>query len=154
MMTKIIELARRCLHVRDWPAADQSLWNRALIKRDLEDDSQSPAAGWRAGSIQTNREGYGRWINYITRSGYDLSDDPADRVTPSRVRGYLAELRQQDLSIRPRCNRISQLLSVMLAIAPARDWSWLKRRFRHVDALANEERRRPLLPFLSGDILQ
>jgi len=103
--------------------------------------------------MQTNREGYGRWINFISRSGYDLAEDPADRVTPSRVRGYLAELRQQDLSIRTRCNRIAQLLSVMLAIAPERDWSWLKRRFRRLDALANENRREPPLPLLSGDIL-
>jgi hypothetical protein len=41
----------------------------------------------------------------------------------------------------------------MLAIAPDRDWSWLKRRFRRLDALANENRRQSPLPLLSGDIL-
>ncbi len=103
--------------------------------------------------MQTNREGYGRWINFISRSGYDLAEDPADRVTSSRVRSYLAALHGQQVSIRTQCNRIAQLLSVMLAIAPERDWSWLKRRFRRLDALANENRREPPLPLLSGDIL-
>jgi integrase/recombinase XerD len=152
-MTRTVDPSRRCLHVRDWPAIDQSLWNRALTERDLEDDDRSPAAGWRAGSVQTNREGYGRWINYLVRSGADLAADPAERVTPSQVRRYLAELRDQELSIRTRCNRIAQLLSVILAIAPERDWSWLKRRFRYLDVLANESRRQSPLSLLSGDIL-
>jgi hypothetical protein len=152
-MTRIVDPSRRCLHVRDWPEADQALWNRALAKRDLEDDNRSPGASWRAGSVQTNREGYGRWINFLVRSGADLTADPADRVTANRVRAYLAELGQQHLSIRTRCNRIAQLLSVMSAIAPDRDWSWLKRQFRRLDALANENRRQSPLPLLSGDIL-
>jgi integrase/recombinase XerD len=153
-MTRIVDPSRQCLHVRDWPATDQTLWDKAFSPRDLEDDGRSPAAAWRPGSIQTNREGYGRWINFLAGSGADLTTHPADRVTPGRVRSYLGELRQQQLSIRTRCNRISQLLSVMLAIAPDKDWSWLKRRFRHLDALALENRRQSPLPLLSGDILQ
>jgi integrase/recombinase XerD len=152
-MTRTVDPSRRCLHVRDWPACDQSRWTRALTERNLEDDDRSPAAGWRTGSVQTNREGYGRWINFLIRSGADLIADPADRVTPSQVRRYLAELRDQRLCIRTQCNRIAQLLSVMRAIAPERDWSWLTRRFRYLDALANESRRQPPLPLMSGDIL-
>jgi integrase len=152
-MARIVEPSRQCLHVWDWPEIDQDLWNGAFTKCDLEDDTQSPAAGWRLGSVQTNREGYGRWINFLTRSGSDLTMHPADRVTPIRVRAYLAELNQLKLSIRTRCNRISQLLSVVLAFAPERDWSWLKRRFRYLDALAHENRRQSPLPLLSGDIL-
>ena len=152
-MTRIVDPSRQCLHVRDWPATDQTLWGKAFSPRDLEDDGRSPAAAWRPGSIQANREGYGRWINYLAGSGADLTVDPADRVTPNRVRSYLGELRQQQLSIRTQCNRISQLLSVLLAIAPDKDWSWLKGRFRHLDALALENRRQSPLPLLSGDIL-
>ena len=150
-MTRIVDPSRQCLHVRDWPATDQTLWGKAFSPRDLEDDGRSPAAAWRPGSVQTNREGYGRWINFLVRSGADLTLVPADRVTPGRVRSYLGELRQQELSIRTRCNRISQLLSVMLAIAPDKNWSWLKGRFRHLDALAHETGDSPL-PLLSGDI--
>src|SRR5690349_6874883 len=120
-MTRIVDPSRRCLHVREWPEKDQALWNRAFAERDLENDDRSTAAGWRAGSVQTNREGYGRWINFLTRSGADLTVDPAERVTPAQVRRYLTELRDQEVSIRTRCNRIAQLLSVMLAIVPERD---------------------------------
>jgi len=41
----------------------------------------------------------------------------------------------------------------MLAVAPHRDWSWLKRRFSYLDALANENRRQSPPSLLSGDIL-
>jgi integrase/recombinase XerD len=152
-MTRIIDPSRRCLHVRDWPEIDQSLWKEAFTRRDLEDDTRSPASDWSATSIQTNREGYGRWIGFLIRSGHDLTENPADRVTPARVRSYQAELRGQGLSVRTRCNRIAQLLSVMLAIAPGRDWAWLRRRFAHLDALANEGRRQSPPSLLSGDIL-
>jgi len=151
-MTRIIDPSRRCLHVRDWPETDQSLWNKALKTADLEDEIRSPAASWTPTTIQTNREGYGRWINFLVRSGVDLAEEPADRVTAIRVRSYLAELGQQ-VSIRTRCNRIAQLLSVMLAIAPDWDWSWLKRRFSRLDALANENRRQAAPLLLSGDLL-
>src|SRR6266851_5081148 len=50
-------------------------------------------------------------------------------------------------------NRISQLLSVMLAMAPEWDWTWLKRRFNRLDALAQENRRCTAPALLSGDIL-
>jgi hypothetical protein len=89
-MTRIIDPSRRCLHVRDWPETDQSLWNKALKTADLEDEIRSPAASWTPTTIQTNREGYGRWINFLVRSGVDLAEEPADRVTAIRVRSYPA----------------------------------------------------------------
>ncbi len=153
-MTRVVDPGRHSLDVGDWPTADQALWNRAFTARDPEDETRSRAASWTPVTIRTNCQGYGRWINFLARSRSDLAEDPADRVTATRVRSYLAELLEQQVSVRTRCNRIAQLLSVMLAIAPGRDWSWLKGRLRHLDALANEERRQPAIPFLSGDILQ
>jgi integrase/recombinase XerD len=152
-VTRIVDPARRCLHVREWPLVDQVLWNDMFAARELEDESRSPAAAWRPGTAQTNREGYGRWINFLKRSGADLTAHPPARVTPAQVRNYLAELKHQNTSIQTRCNRIAQLMSVMLAVAPNQGWSWLKRRFNHLEALANENRRQSPLPLLSGDIL-
>jgi site-specific recombinase XerD len=143
----------RCLHLRDWPELDQKLWQEALAARDYEDENRSPAAKWRPTTIQTNREGYGRWIDYLERSGKRLDEPPDDRVTRERVKGYLTELEQQGVSIRSRCNRISELLSVLLAIAPDGDWAWLKHRFKALDAQAQEARQRPAPPLLAGDIL-
>jgi len=152
-MPRVFDPARRCLHVRDWPDADQALWQRAFAACDPEDEARSSAADWRPTTVQTNREGYGRWINYLKLSGCDLQETPAGRVTPARVRGYLTALREQGVSIRSRCNRISELLSVMMAIAPEQDWTWLKRRFIRLDALAKEAHQCTPLTLLSGDIL-
>ena len=152
-MTRIIDPARRCLHVREWPPIDQGLWNDIFATRELEDESRSRAMAWRPTTVQTNREGYGRWINFLTRSGADLTAPPENRVTSSQVRNYLVELKEQNTSIQTRSNRVAQLMSVMLAIAPDEDWSWLKRRFLHLEALANENRRQSPLPLLSGDLL-
>jgi len=124
-----------------------------FAERALEDESRSRAAAWRSTTVQTNREGYGRWICHLSRSGADLTAAPADRVTPAQVRKYLAELKEQNIAVQTRSNRVAQLMSVMLAFAPCQDWSWLKRRFLHLEALANESRRQSPLPLLSGDLL-
>jgi integrase/recombinase XerD len=146
-------LKGRCLHVQDWPELDQKLWHEALAARDLEDEDQSPAGKWRPTTVQTNREGYGRWIDYLQCSGEGLDEPPDQRVTGDRVNGYLADLEQQGVSIRSRCNRISELLSVLLAIAPQADWAWLKHRFNVLDARAQEARKAPAPTLLAGDIL-
>lgn len=143
----------KCLHVRDWPELDQKLWHAALATRGFENEEQSPASKWRRTTIQTNREGYGRWIDYLQHSGHDLDETPTQRVTRARVRSYLAELEKQGVSIRSRCNRISELLSVLLAIAPDADWGWLRHRFKVLDAQAKDARRRPDPTVLAGDIL-
>ena len=152
-MARIIEPARACLHVEAWPPADKILWRDALAEGDLEDDTRTGAARWRPTTTQTNREGYGRWINYLQRSGVDLQTAAAERVTPDRVRGYIAELSNQGVALQTRCNRISQLFCVMLALAPAQDWDWLKRRGNRMAAIAGEDHRQRPLTMFTGDIL-
>lgn len=80
-----------------------------LQPRGFEDEDASIACHWKPGSIQTNREGYGRWINFLISSEADLTADPADRVTPERVSSYVTELAA--LALQTRANRISQLMS-------------------------------------------
>jgi integrase/recombinase XerD len=151
-MSRSIDPSCRCLPLQEWPASDQRLWERAVLQLDFEDEDRRAAAAWRPTTTQTNREGYGRWLNYLARAG-QLDGAPADRATPTRVREYLAELRSQGISVRTQCNRISQLLSVMLAFAPEVDWRWLKRRFNRLDALAREHAQPAAPVLLSGDIL-
>jgi hypothetical protein len=139
-MCRLIDPSRRCLPVEEWPAQDRRLWERALAPRDFEEEDRSPAAAWRRTTTQTNGEGYGRWLNFLRRAG-ELEGIPAQRVTPAAVKSYLLELRSQGITIRTQCNRIAQLLSVMLALAPEEDWNWLKQRFNRLDALARDARR-------------
>lgn len=152
-MARSVDPKRRCLHVRDWPEPDQARWTEVLMPRDFEDGDAGPACHWKSGSVQTNREGYGRWIGFLMGSGADMTADPADRVTPERVSGYVAELAAQGLLLQTRANRISQLMSVMIAFAPERDWAWLKRRFNYLAARADALRSQPALPLLTGDLL-
>jgi len=139
--------------VQGWPAIDQALWTKVLQPGSYEDENAGLASHWKPGSVQTNREGYGRWINFLLSAQADLTADPADRVTPERVSRYVADLAAQGLALQTRANRISQLMSVMLAFAPDRDWSWLKRRFNYLAARADAARSHAPLPLLSGDLL-
>lgn len=152
-MGRTITSSRRCLPVAEWPAADQLLWRAAMAEGDIEDDERGPAAAWRPGTAQTNREGYGRWLNHLHQDQEAWNEAPGDRVTAARVRTYLAELREQGISVRTQCNRISQLLSVMVEFAPEGDWDWLKRRFNRLDSEARENRRVKPPALLTGDIL-
>lgn len=152
-MARSVDPKRRCLHVQDWPSPDQVLWRSALQPGDFEAEDAGLACHWKPGSIQTNREGYGRWISFLVASGAAMTADPADRVTPERVSSYVAELAAQGLALQTRANRISQLMSVMMVFAPERDWLWLNRRFNHLAARADAARSQPALPFLSGDLL-
>lgn len=152
-MARSIDPKHRCLHVEEWPAPDRALWNKVLQPGNYEDENAGPASHWKSGSVQTNREGYGRWINFLLSAQADLTGNPADRVTPERVSRYVADLAAQGLALQTRANRVSQLMSVMLAFAPDRDWSWLKRRFNNLAARAGAARTHAPLPLLSGDLL-
>lgn len=144
--------SRACWPVEKWPVVDQTLWRRAVGGHNYESDIDV-LANWRPTSVQTNREGYGRWINHLSRSGADMELPPAERVTLARVQSYLAELRAQGLAPQTRSNRISQLLSVMLVFAPDRDWDWLRQKFNRQEAIAKEARKPAPLTVLSGDVL-
>ena len=50
-MTKYIDPARACLHVRDWPATDQGLWNAAVCGDDFESEAVV-RPNWRPRTIQ------------------------------------------------------------------------------------------------------
>jgi site-specific recombinase XerD len=151
-MPKHIDPARACLHVRDWPAADQALWNE-VVHGDDYDNEAVEHPNWRLRTVQANREGYGRWINELIRSGVDLTGAPSERVTGQRVKAYVMALRSQGLAPQTIANRISQLLSVMLVFAPKQDWDWLRQMFNRNAIIANHSRKPRPLTVLSGDIL-
>ena len=150
-MPRIYDPARSCLPVRDWPAADQILWADAL--GDGDDETRTCAAKWRPTTAQTNREGYGRWVNHLTRTGVDLQTAAAERVTPAQVRLYAGELRGQDLAPQSVCNRISQLFCVMSVLAPDQEWGWLQRRANRLALIAEDQHEPKPLTMLTGDIL-
>src|ERR1700693_2100000 len=89
----------------------------------------------------------------LRNSGEDLSVSLADRVTRERVATYLAELRHQEVAPYTLRNRILELHAVMIALAPDRNWSWLRACVVHLDRRAHDVADRTLPPLLASDVL-
>src|SRR3954452_19832435 len=85
--------ARRRLSLpwQEWPQADRAAWERAISPASLLDDEGGLAASWRPGSREAVLRSYGRWLGFLARHGdLDASVEPADRMTPERIRAHVA----------------------------------------------------------------
>jgi hypothetical protein len=149
-----IDVARRCLRVAEWPDADRIAWHAAVASGDPLSFERSTAAAWQPATCHKNRRGYGRWLTFLKSSGVDLTVSLADRVTHERVAAYLVELQRQEVAPYTLRNRISELLGVMLALAPDRNWSWLKTCVVHLDCRADDAADRSLPPLLASDVIE
>ena len=128
-------------------------WQVALGAADPLLIEHGKASNWRAATRHKNRRGYGRWLTFLTNAGADLLAPPSDRVTQERIEAYLAELQQQGVAPYTLRNRILELLAVMLAIAPERNWSWLRACGVHLDRKAADALDRSLPPVLASDLV-
>ena len=109
-----------------WPGADRACWAAATQSGDLLLDD-GPAAHLRPGSLDKHADGYGRWLARLDAQGWlEAEDDPAARVTPERVAGYIAVLGRLNAP-RTVLNRVTDLATVLGWLAPEHDGSWLRR---------------------------
>jgi site-specific recombinase XerD len=152
MMRPQTDPARRCLPVAEWPEVDRIAWHLALADDPLS-IQRSTAATWRWPTRHKNRRGYGRWLHFLRNSDADLSVPPADRVTTERIAAYLTELRAQGVACYTLRNRILELTAVMHALAPDRDWEWLKACGVYLDRQATDTLDRSPPPLLAADII-
>ena len=115
---------RLCLPTSEWPAEDQKAWARILRTGDILDDA-GPAAHWAPATRHKYWRGYGRWIRFLGDSGWlDEGALPEDRVTRDAVSAYLDDLvGRAPYTI---IGRVAELHAVISAIAPTRDWRWLR----------------------------
>jgi integrase/recombinase XerD len=60
-------------------------------------------------------------------------DAPGDRITPNRVRAYLADL-ERHISTQTVINRLIHLSMAARVMNPDQDWSWIRRLLRPVQA--------------------
>lgn len=119
--------ARRCLPLQAWPEPDRRAWEAALAPRDLLDGTVGPGHHWCPDTREKYRKGYGRWLTFVIGSGrFDPAIVPSDRITDDAVGDYLEELETQVASWTV-WGRLAELLAVAKAIAPERDWQWLRR---------------------------
>jgi integrase len=131
---------RLCKPVDQWQQEDRLRWEAALQPGDLLEEG-----GCRAGHSRfSNRgmvKGYGRWLAWLDAKGLlDGRAAPRDRITPDRVRTYIADLERENATGTVIARLIE--LKVMAGIMePGRDWSWIYRR-----ASAIRARHKPARP--------
>ncbi len=77
----------------EWPAADRRAFEAAFRPSDLFDETGGAGAHLAEGSRKCIRTGYGRWLGFL-RANYpdDLLGPPAERISPKRVRDFVAHL--------------------------------------------------------------
>jgi len=90
----------------------------------LED--QGAATSWRPATRQALVGAYGRWLAYLAdHACLDTTAAPADRVTPDALRAYVGLLQAGCASVTVS-GYIALLSMMMQAMAPDKDWGWLR----------------------------
>ena len=112
------------LPIEGWPPDDRDAWNTARAANDpLEEPT---AAGWAATTTVSMALAYGYWLAWLLMEQLlDPTTPPAERLTPDRVRSYLAMLNAHlaPLSV---ATYIQRLYLVVKAIQQDADLEWLK----------------------------
>jgi integrase len=118
--------SRRCLKLEHWPAADRRAWEEAVTPGGLLDEA-GLAAHWRPATLKSVQDAYWRWLTFLTRQGYlDPEAGPAERLTPDRLRAFIAELQATVAPLTVR-NRVRDLTEALRVMAPETDFSYLSR---------------------------
>jgi integrase/recombinase XerD len=127
---------RRCKPLHEWPEVDRLLWLAGLVPGDLFEEGGSRARF----TDETNRRivnSYGRWLQWLDRhSQMTPIDSPGDRISPDRVRAYLADLERHSAT-QTVINRLIDLSMAARVMDPGRDWSWIQRLLRPIQARHN-----------------
>jgi integrase len=118
--------ARRCRPVDLWPAPDRAAWEAAMLQGDVLEPG-GEGAHWSLHSRRKIAAGYGRWLTWLdTRELLGLERGPATRITPDRVRDYVADIRLLNAPYTVLA-RVQELYQAIHAMVPAEDWRWLCR---------------------------
>ncbi len=117
----------------NWPITDQIAWAALFTEGDIIDGS-GPCARWSEGSRRTREQAYGHWLGFL--SGRGLLGAPSnvtDRATKETVKAFVEE----ELT---RCSggtvymHAQDLMLLLRAMAPTKDWSWLHQIVVHLRA--------------------
>jgi integrase len=122
-----------------WPSADRLTWDRARLGTG-PGGLDNPATLWRDRTLQNNENGYGRYLSWLSRQGLlSVSEAPSDRITPSRLKAYIPDLKPNISSVSVTM-AVAQLLSAAKAFSPDANWSWLNRRVARLKFQAKPSR--------------
>lgn len=126
---------RDCLKLALWPTEDRKRWELALEPGDYFDDTKGARANHAHTSNIKAEKGYGRFltdIHYHDKEALKLS--PEERITPDRVKAYVARLQNIGNSTATILARLQELLEVAKVMDPSKDWSFINDRASRVRA--------------------
>lgn len=113
------------LAIAVWPVSDCEAWERALHRPDFLGEG-GRGADWRAASRRAGQGTYGRWLAWLRAQGVDLpAEAPAERITPARLRAYVAFLQDGRSSVTV-ASYLGVLCMVAVAMFPDHSWRWLQ----------------------------
>ena len=115
-----------------------------MLPGDLLDEGGGRAR-YAAATNRKIEKGYGRWLAWLCRQG--LLDDhtpAAERITPERVRAYVADLSAVNAS-GTMLSRLQELHDAAVTFDSSRNWTWIRRiasrlRTRHRPARPKRQR--------------
>ena len=117
---------RACLPVGQWPEMDRRLWLAACAGGDILDDEVGARSHHADISNTKAAKGYGRWLNYLTRSApKTLTQTSGTRITPETVRAYVEALELIGNSTQTILARLQELGEVARVMDGKRGWSFI-----------------------------
>ena len=135
-----------------WPEADQHAWEQARSPGGLLDDA-GLAAGWRPATVNGALAVYGRFLAFLDRDSLlGAAQGVGDRLTSDVLTRYVAELQRASAS-RTVASYVVMLGMVLRALAPDRDWGWLRRAARKLLHRAEPSRNKRARVVPAADLL-
>ncbi len=126
MARRYIPPDRRPLPFEDWPDGDRHTWDQALQPGNLLTDP-GPASHWRPATRQGYWFAYGRWLAFLERHGWLLSEETiSERPTPERIVAYIGFLQAQNLASLTVWSYLNHLCNALYRLTPETDWAWLR----------------------------
>jgi integrase len=109
----------------EWPALDRELWLAVIQPVDIIDGT---GPRWRRRPV-TNRKkeaAYGRFLTFLQCRGLPLGVGAVEHIDRATVLTYVDELRAFGNMPLTVLGRVQDLYDVLSAIAPQRDWDWMR----------------------------
>ena len=135
---------RACRPLSLWPEADRRRWEQACAPASLLDEDQGARSDRRAITNRKAAKGYGRWLTHLAHhDATALTLEAADRITPDRVKAYIARLEVLGNSTATLLARLQELGEVARVMDPQKDWRFINAiasriRGRHVPARSKQ----------------
>ncbi|CAK0761957.1 hypothetical protein WCLP8_3380001 [uncultured Gammaproteobacteria bacterium] len=111
---------------KDWPSIDRNLYQKCIQQHDTSFLAVAGPSSWAQSSKNLVVFSYGRWLRYCEQTGVDLDHTaPTERVTKERMTAFLT-LERNRLAMTTLTTALSRIMSFLIAIDPAYDWTWLR----------------------------